>query len=170
MGDSILANLSFKKGFFMFVLLRDYAQGTLDFNIIKKANESYREYLIKNREKFPENAYSFAAASWRGDYNDPRELHDSWLESINIIESQDKTTSIIIKLLNSYHDRYILIEYLDVKKYFLTNDHVSHGDLLRNEIRLSENNNVIHEIEWGMDSRYVIECGDILYKNIMINC
>ncbi len=147
----------------MFILLKDYKIDSLDFDEIKQAYKKYDEYLADNKKHFPESAYSFATASWRGNNNDPRELHDSWLDTITIKESKKEGIEIIIKLVGAFHDRHLNLRYLNVDKYIIKNNS-HHGDLLRNEIRLSDDMKVVHEIEWGIDENWIIECEDITYN------
>ncbi len=109
------------------------------------------------------NAYSFATASWRGKNNDPRELHDSQLANFIVKESKEGSVEITIKLIGAFYDRYLYLRYLNVDNYFFRNKS-SHGDLLRNEVRLSDTMKVIHEIEWGIDDNWMIECEDIIYS------
>ena len=48
--------------------------------------ERYYEYLESVKEKMPWEAYSFAAADWHYDHNDPRCPHDAWVETLVVAE------------------------------------------------------------------------------------
>jgi hypothetical protein len=75
-------------------------------------------------------------------------------------------------LLSAYHDRHIELIYDGVRNYSLEASaefksppacKIGHGDWLIDEIRLSEGNLVLHEIEFSIGSRWVIECENIRY-------
>ncbi|MCB1621086.1 MAG: hypothetical protein KDI44_10130 [Thiothrix sp.] len=160
----------------MFVLLNDLKNCINDIEAIREANKRYKKYLLSNKNMMPKNAYEFAVAQWRGNPNDPKGIYDGWLDSVIIEDLKEKVDSdcrivnkniinIRINILNAFHNRSIEINYFNVKKYILSNNYESHGDLLRDEVRLSEENNVIHEIEWGVDDRWFIECTDISYDS-----
>jgi len=97
------------------------------------AFKKYREYLEINMDKFPKKAYEQATSDWFYNFNDNKCLHDSWLESISIIEpssgdrSEVRNTEIQIKLLGAYHDGCIEITYPEVYSYQLTTFDVKDG-------------------------------------------
>ena len=79
---------------------------------------------------------------------------------------QFRSAEIFIRLLAAYHDGYIELTYKNVQSYsFKKQDFssLSHDDWLYDEIRVSENDFVLHEIEW-VNSDWLIECEDIFYE------
>ncbi|OZG71099.1 hypothetical protein BTA51_22220 [Hahella sp. CCB-MM4] len=137
--------------------------------------KKYREYLEANREQFPHNAFSLANSSWYFDFSHHQCPHDSWLENISIFEnasgarSEVRQTAIRLRLLAAYHDGFIELSYPCVFSYKLEShgDGNGHSDWLYDEIRLSENGHVLHEIEWaGMShtSHWLIESNDIEFS------
>jgi len=134
-------------------------------------------YLESVRESLPISAFEFATASWRQS-DDHRSLHDSWVESLIVIEPssgdrhEKRSIEIQVRLLGSYHDGYMTINYRGVQSYSLETPlefklpplHVGHGDWLYDEVRLSEQKFVIHEVEFSRGSRWLIECQDIDWK------
>lgn len=156
----------------MFILHRDWGHID-DLQAVTKAHKEYEDYLKSNKKKFPKSAYEFAIAEWHHDFSDHKALHDSWLEECLVKEiyktgkRNEPKTQIILKLLGAYHDGYIVLTYSDVKSYKLGAPNVDsgHSDLYRDEVRLSESGNVLHEIEWlGVDDTWTIECGDIHFE------
>jgi hypothetical protein len=150
---------------------------------VKQCFDDYKKYLFSMRERFPENAFSFAQADWHYNPEDSRCPHDAWLEAMEIIEektsesSSKRNTNIKIKLLGAYHNGIITIFYKQVKYYCLgkfpykDNDDFGlkkavnfHGDWLVDEIYLSEESLVIHDIEFANKVRWIIHCEDIEYN------
>ena len=139
---------------------------------VKTAFADYRVYLESVREKLPAFAYEFAAAPWHYDYRDHRCPHDAWVESLLVQEPSSGTrheireTEAAIKLLGAYHDGYLELIYPGVRSYSLFGEfsrkpNIGHGDWLTDEIRLSDNNFVLHEILFSTGSRWLIESRDI---------
>jgi hypothetical protein len=151
--------------------------GDVDPENIKRRLNEYNDYLKSIQESLPPAVYAFATAPWH--YGDgARGLHDSWLESLSISElasgerSQNRAIGIHIRLLGAYHDRHIELIYEGVRNYSLeispefksSRTYKSgHGDWLIDEIRLSESDLVLHEIEFSSGSRWIIECENIQY-------
>jgi hypothetical protein len=145
-----------------------------------KAFIKYKEYLIESKNRFPKKAYKLATSDWYFNFDDRRCPHDSWLEEINIFEpakgdrNEKRVTSIRVKLLGAYHDRYIEMFYPKVYSYKLIMRECkeSHCDWIYDEFRLSTAGNIIHEIEWaGIEDRerWIIEASDVIYKQTLIN-
>jgi hypothetical protein len=82
---------------------------------------------------------------------------------------QKRALEIRIRLLGAYHDGYLNLVYSGVRSYSLETPAefkwppygVGHGDWLYDEVRLSDNGHVLHEIEFSRGSRWTIECDDI---------
>ena len=138
---------------------------------VDRALANYREYLESIRDGLPRSAYEFASATWHYNYNDHRCPHDSWVESIEILEPssgirhKEREIEIAIRLLGAYQDGHLELSYAGVRSYSLSNGNgspkTSHGDWLVDEIRLSENNLVLHEILFSSETRWTIESRDI---------
>jgi hypothetical protein len=78
---------------------------------------------------------------------------------------------IFVRLLGSYWDRYHELHYIDVQNYDLSfgssedgRHAVLHSDWLIDEVRLSDDGNMLHEIEFRYGAHWLIECRDFTYK------
>ena len=141
--------------------------------------ENYKNYLKSIKDKIPQSAYEFATADWHFNTRDARCPHDAWLEEFKFGEVQNSENfelypiEIYIKLLGAYHNGYIEFRYKNIHSYsfkskrsFRLSEYKGeyfHGDWIRDEIRLSENDFVIHEIEWE-NGNWLIESEDVEYK------
>ena len=137
--------------------------------------DAYRAYLGSVRNALPTSAYEFATASWREDNEDHRNVHDSWVESLTILEPssgerhENRSLEIHVRLLGPYHDGHMVLIYRGVQSYELSAPqafkgpplNVGHGDWLADEVRLSESNLVQHEVEFSRGTSWSIECRDI---------
>jgi hypothetical protein len=139
------------------------------------AYDRYRNYLQSTREKFPSSAYALATSDWYHNFNDHRCPHDAWLESVEIgedasgVRHEERTAALKIRLLGAYHDGHIELRYPRVFSYALRGDAVGRGhrDWLYDELRLSEQDRLIHEIEWcGTDdtAHWFIEAADLEFR------
>ena len=144
----------------------------------QQAWNSYQEYLQSVQHKLPPSVYEFAGAEWRYSFNDSRSLHDAWVESV-IIEERTLTEDyhsrhleIRVLLLGPYQDGNILLAYQGVHSYSMQKRRKerpfyapgqSHGDWLVDEIRLSENELILHEIELVLGT-WLIECENLSYE------
>lgn len=149
---------------------------------IKQCLDDYKKYLSSVKEQFPEKAFNFANAQWHYDTEDSRCPHDAWLEALEIYEEKipestsKRTTNIKISLLGAYHDGIITIIYERVSLYYLNktpgeNNRFGlmkglnfHGDWLIDEIYLTNEGLIIHDIEFANDARWTIHCEDIDYN------
>ena len=144
---------------------------------IKRRFDEYNDYLKSIQDRLPPAVYAFATALWHYD-DGARGLHDSWLKSLSISElssgerSQNRAIEIRVRLLGAYHDRHIELIYEGVRNYSLETSpefkssrtyRSGHGDWLIDEIRLSESDLALHEIEFSSGSRWIIECENIQY-------
>lgn len=140
--------------------------------------DAYRAYLNSVRDKLPDSAFSFASAAWHYDAQDSRCPHDSWVEELIVNEpssgeqSERRGLEIRLRLLGAYHDGHIELTYPNVLGYSLMKPgqhHApgrqhGHGDWLIDEVRLSEQGGVLHEIAFSHGSHWQIECDDIEYR------
>ena len=134
---------------------------------------AYRAYLDSVKGQLPRAAYEFATASWHYDFEDHHSPHDGWLEEVVIREpasgarKENRSLEIVARLLAAYHDGHIELKYSDVQNYSLASGVANgsgHGDWLYDEIRLSEQGRVLHEVEWSGGGLWLIECGGVVYK------
>lgn len=150
-----------------------------DHREINTRYEAYMRYLQAIAEALPTSAFAFASAPWHYDARNHQCPHDSWLESLTISELHEdsnvsrRSTAIAVRLLGAYHDGNIYLEYVDVNAYDLhlagesgqtAASHRWHGDWYVDEVRLGEDNRVVHEILFSDGGRWLIECCDILYR------
>jgi hypothetical protein len=138
---------------------------------------AYRKYLFSVQGRLPVDVFEFATARWHYDPADHRSLHDSWLQDMTVAEEQlegaeesgRRRTTIELVLLAPYHDGVTTLFYSNVEAYTLSlqssgepNRHYStHGDWLVDEIRLSEQSKVLHEISFSSGAHFLIECETI---------
>lgn len=151
---------------------------------IKSHFEEYYRYLRNSRDKMPSSAFEYAVATWHYDANDHRCPHDSWLETLEIVElssgerSEIRRVDIRMSLLGAYHDGYINLTHKNVTSYCLEKVHgatpgtsapAGHQDWLIDELRLSDRGKVVHEILFSGNSHWIIECEDVIYQWIPLD-
>jgi len=133
----------------------------------------YLDALASFRHLLPSHVAEFAADESRFTLNDPRSLHDAWLESLTVQESRASSespscTSIELVLLGQQHDRHIVIQYVDVRQYSLRHAPLSdmkfhdaaHGDIFTHEVRVEDDGYITHEICFVTDSVFLVCCRD----------
>lgn len=136
--------------------------------------KKYADYLESVREHFPKSAFEFATAPWLRRFDDHRCPHDSWVESLTIREPssgerhEHRSLEIEVRLLGAYHDGHMTLSYREVQSYSLAGPpksiaphHVGHSDWLYDEVTLTKDGCVCHEIEFSCGGRWLIECKDI---------
>lgn len=161
----------------MAYILPSDIKGIEDHLLIRECFNRYYQYLYSVKDELPQNVIDFAFASWHYDFSDHQCPHDSWVESLKIVElgsgerKQNRNIEIRLQLLGAYHDGFIELIYKDVKGYTLTlpqkrssTKNTWHGDWLADEIRLSENGLVIHEIEFQVSGSWKIFFSDMECK------
>jgi len=139
----------------------------------------YGEYLEKVKNALPKSAYSFATAHWHYEFQDRHCPHDGWVEHLRIWEDAScdrkefRQTQVEVRLLGAFHDAHLELNYKNVRSYTLSaqpngerhvNQNTGHGDWLIDEVRLSENNLVLHEILFANRGRWLIEATDFLWE------
>ena len=142
---------------------------TSELSEILEGFRAYQEYLPTVKDRLPSSAFEFAAAPWHYDHEDHRCPHDSWVDSLTIHEtakgerSQHRSLHISVVLLGAYHDGYLSLEYSDVHAYALQNPkaRAGHRVWMIDEIRLSENGLVFHEVSFSNDSNWLIEARNV---------
>lgn len=166
-----------------FTLYRDIPEekSELSLDEWKKCWQTYRAYLESVKDILPKSAYEFATAEWHYNFSDHKALHDGWLEELIVREpatgerKQHRSLEIFVRLLAAYHDGHIELTYKNVQSYSFIRQTVTssserqaasslnHGDWLNDEIRVSENGFVLHEIVW-VNGDWLIECEDVFYE------
>jgi hypothetical protein len=148
-----------------------------DYDEIGRNWRAYRAYLESIRSQLPSRVFDFATGEWHYDPRDHRSLHDSWVKFVEIRETtidngRDRMPSIVVGLLGPYHDGETTLSYRGVVSYELALSRrtssdpttLAHGDLLVDEIGLSVEGNVTHELLFASGARWVVECSDIEYS------
>jgi hypothetical protein len=144
-------------------------------NDVDGAFRRYRKYVETNRERFPASGYALAQSDWYFDHRDHRCPHDAWLEALDLTEassgerSEKRALSMRVRLLGAYHDGYIELYYPRVLRYALKVVDGEHGhrDWCYDELRLSKDGNLIHEVEWRGPTGngvWLIEASDLEFK------
>lgn len=141
--------------------------------------QAYQNRLQKIKKSMSPTVQEYAFAEWHYDISDQKCPHDAWLEYITIREtasgerSEIRAQEILIRLLGAYHDGYIEFHYKNVYSYCLDQPlrreiwqagKRGHGDWMIDEIDLSRNGFILHEIEWADESHWYIECQDFEFK------
>lgn len=141
--------------------------------------QAYQNRLQKIKKRMSPSVQEYALADWHYNPSDHRCPHDAWLEHLIIRElasgerSEIRTLQIEIRLLGAYHDGYIELLYKDVESYCLDQPHrrgqwetteKGHKDWKVDEVDLSKNGYILHEIEWQDGGHWFIECRDFEFK------
>jgi len=113
----------------------------------------------------------------RFDMHNPRCLHDSWVNAIVVDEKgsgdreEYRSIEITMKLLGSYHDGVHVITYQHVKGYSLSASQthrlaaaVGHGDWLIDELIISSDNLLYHEVHFSEGAHLAVFCEDVSYQ------
>lgn len=135
----------------------------------------YEGFIASVRDKLPSGALALANSNWYYNFNDHRCPHDSWVERFIIEEpssgerSEVRTLALSVRLLGAYHDGFIELRYPRVYEYQLSvhNGTDGHRDWRYDEFRLSQQGNLIHEIEWSRNNdtgTWLIEASDIEFQ------
>jgi hypothetical protein len=87
--------------------------------------------------------------------------------------SEIRGLEIEIRLLGAYHDGFIEFHYTEVESYYLDQPHrrgqwatnqKGHKDWMVDEVDLSDNGYILHEIEWLDGAHWYIECRNFEFK------
>ena len=135
----------------------------------------YKEYVERNRQRFPPGAYALAASDWYFSNQDHRAPHDAWLESVTFAEPSSgarqevRSLTLTLRLLGAYHDGHIELRYDRVHAYRLDGKGLQdgHRDFRYDQFAVDDDGHLVHEIEWwGMDeqARWVIVADDVDYR------
>ena len=113
----------------------------------------------------------FATEPWYSDPSDHRCPHDSWLETVEVIEPAEgqrkeiRKKAIRLRLFGAYHDGHIVFQYSDVKRYSLNSSSTDrgHGDWLEDRFSISESGDLVHHIKWERGD-WFIESSSVTYE------
>lgn len=158
----------------MFTLFADWralAEEDISTEIekLRAAHCRYAEYLDRHRSKFPPAAFGYASAEWQENFNDCRAPHDSWVSEVKFVDrplpgaGADRRTDLEIVLLGAFHDGHLHLRYTEVQSFHLTSTTAALGaiEVYRDEVRLSDNGHVVHEIEFLGAENWLVECKDM---------
>lgn len=150
------------------VELGDDGEGKMGVEEIADRLSRYQAYLESIRTQLPAATYEFATMPWHYSPTDSRSLHDAWVDQVIIRtipplspHAKHHTLEIWLRLLGPQHDGYVELHYTNVHDYALPGHY---GEWLYDEVRLSEEGSVIHEISFGRNMRWRIECVGISYE------
>lgn len=142
----------------------------------------YEQYLESIKMDLPPGARFFALVPWHYHMRDSRCPHDAWVEHLKIFEdatgdrSEVRMVGMHLRLLSANHDGYIEIRYQNVMDYrILGGSHIGehgtdgHGDWYIDDICLSEQGKVVHEVLFERGYRWSIECDDLVYSWLPIS-
>jgi len=139
--------------------------------------EAYLDYLQRMQTRLPEGARSFALAPWHYDFTHRKCPHDSWLETVALRELPEGSRKEIRRLeiaatfLGSFHDGVFDLIYRDVQSYSLVwpdgkdrRATVAHGDWIIDEILLTQEGSISHEVSFSERGVWKIVCGDLFHQ------
>lgn len=146
-----------------------------DFHEIGEGWKRYRDYLRSVRAALPEAVYEFALAEWHYSPTDHRSLHDAWVEQVALLEqpaASGRRLAMTVVALGPFHDHRTTLTYDGVTSYSLDLPQpaaagkvaVGHGDWLIDEITLSAQGRIVHEILFSSGSRWQIECESFAHQ------
>ncbi len=131
----------------------------------------YREYVMANAAGFPPGGLLLAQSEWYYGPFDHRAPHDARLEAMSIAERaggtgggwHDRDMSIEVRLRGAYDDGFIILRYPTVHFYELSGPTGrGHADWRYDEIRLDDENRLVHEVEWSTGARWLVVADDVV--------
>jgi hypothetical protein len=137
--------------------------------------DAYLAYLATVRELIPPHVWAFASNPEHHQLDGSMTLHDSWLESIEIVEigsgprSATRDVHVSIRLLGPMHDLWHVLRYEGVRTYVCEGRDVGrgHGDVYAHEVRLAnDGQTLIHELRFGSYAqapKLLVECRDFVH-------
>jgi hypothetical protein len=136
------------------------------------AFQRYREYLEREKERFPPGALELARSDWYFKPEDHRCPHDAWLQHFIVQEigegerHERRRAVLSVQLLGAYHDLILTFTYGRVRRYSFQGADVraGHSDWRYDEFRVGEERQLIHEVEWcggSANARWLVEADDV---------
>lgn len=138
--------------------------------------ERYERYLQGVMARLPNGAREFVSQPhWHRDGADHRVLHDSWVESVRLVEVavdaelQTRRVDVVVTLLGPHHDFRTTISYVGIRRYQMSSGDSeipygrpwNHGDWLIDELTLSETGGISHEIWFSTGAIWHFESHDL---------
>ena len=128
----------------------------------------YADYLRSIREHLPHNTYQFASDPNHYNFYGKFCTHDLKLSQIMLNNAlSEPTYTILFEKSKFKHEMDLCISYQGVTKFEIlryendANDSI--GDLIIDEVSLSESNNIVHEMQfWGAE--IIVSCKDLVAK------
>jgi hypothetical protein len=139
------------------------------FDPIRERWERIDEYNASIESRLPKEARSFVISDWHYNFHDVRCPHDSWLETIEFVKAKGfgkdrKLSSIRLKLLGAFHDRWIFVEYLEVRDFLISGQMVlpngRNQDWIYDEVHLSDSGLIEHVVQFETFA-FRVESADI---------
>lgn len=140
---------------------------------VSNAFERYKAYLEASKNRFPPSAYELATSDWYFNFKDHRSPHDAWIEEVSLTEfasverPRERELSLTVRLLGAYHDGLIELRYPRVLAYSMAVHASSHRDWRYDELRVSDDGHLVHEIEWRglhQTGHWLIEATDLEFR------
>ena len=131
----------------------------------------YFAHLEAIKAALPDAVRDFFLADWHYNSEDPRCLHDAWLEELAIQEhprfggSSARLVTARMCLLGWNHDRRLVVDYIGVQRYSISRPSESpnaptlsgHGDLLYDEVEIAQSGRPVHHLEFSSGSLVRLE-------------
>ena len=121
--------------------------------------DAYLAHIKNIKDKLPESVYEYASDVRHYDLQSVQSLHDSWLEEFSVneeftgVRKEVRQTKVKLKLLGSFHDHHIYIEYNTVSNISMNSKQPSiegWGDLLAHEFDYNDKEGcVTHEMQFA---------------------
>jgi hypothetical protein len=142
--------------------------------------DEYFEYIESIRDKLSAEAHQFASNFEHYSLQGKASLHDACIQRIEIEESASGVRSEVrelgmrMQLLGPYHDRTLLISYDKVSMYAIgarcgVSQPVAHGDIFTHEVRISEDQQIVHEVFFTSGSTFCVTCRNIRFETSMLS-
>ena len=148
-----------------------------DYEEMRAAWERNRSHLASIRDRLPPGARAYAEAPWHYHVDDPRCPHDAWVEHFHLHEPargdrrQRRRIDLEVRLLGAHHDGHLVFRYRNVVAYRVEQANapsarpfralVGHGDWLVDDIGISGEGFVTHEVLFFLGGRWFIECEEL---------
>jgi hypothetical protein len=140
----------------------------------------HEAHIATIRAQLPPGALAFAEAPWHYDHEDHRCPHDAWVEHVLVSEPAGgsrrnrRRIDIEVRLLGAYHDGYLVLRYRNVVAYRVEQPNhaqdrlyrrwVGHGDWLTDDIGLSVDGFVTHDVVFQWGGTWRIECEELAHE------
>ncbi|MBK8812784.1 MAG: hypothetical protein IPN69_20745 [Acidobacteria bacterium] len=136
-------------------------------SVWRRLFDEYRRSLNEVADRLPEGVRKFAISDWYYDASDHRCPHDSSVGSVSVTEENGQI-AIRLRLFGAFHDGELVFDYKMVSSYQISLrsnqfETKTHSDWAVDEIGLSDDGSVVHEIRFVYGDQWRIECSDIQF-------